>query len=401
MAGIEDGSPSNGWVAISRWAPFPLLLMSVLTGWMFARLGLANQSWTWSFYPTALLLLGRLCLLRVTQETIHPGGLGAVTVIAANLMVTLIGSLFNPFLSIYSFTGYFDAERFLRGRRLTAATIATGIVTAAGQTGGIPGATNAPWAFLIFVMVNVGIAMLMLSLRRDRERQVRAREQAVAELAEAHRTNLALHAQVLEQARAAGVAQERTRLSREIHDTVAQGLIAVVRQLEAIPAGDGHGDAARRHLDQATVAARACLIEARRAVHALAPRQLEGRTLSEALHEVVRIWAERHRIVVELDADRAPESPTPYDEVVVRVTQEALANAARHSGAESVQVVLEGGPDGLRLVVRDDGAGFDAAVSPPGRGLTGMRERIEAVGGSMLVESSPGAGCVVEVRVPL
>jgi signal transduction histidine kinase len=242
--------------------------------------------------------------------------------------------------------------------------------------------------------------MLMLHFAREREREVAERERVALELAAMHEENLALHHQLLEQARETGVGEERARLSREIHDTVAQGLIGVISQLEAIGAVD---PPVRERIERAETAARDCLVEARRAVRALAPRQLSGHTLAEALHDLTRGWARTHQIVTELDVDGAPPSAR-HGDVLLRVAQESLANAARHSGASTVRLVLGRREGRVELTVTDDGAGFDPAgssVGGEGRGLAGMADRVAAVGGTFEVRSRVGQGCRVVAAVPV
>ena len=118
----------------------------------------------------------------------------------------------------------------------------------------------------------------MLTLSRVRERQVRIREETAERLAKANAANLVLHEELMAQARQMGIDQERARLSREIHDTVAQGLIGVIRQLEALPSS--LDDLTRERVRRAEQVARDCLTEARRAVQALAPTPVGWRTPS-------------------------------------------------------------------------------------------------------------------------
>lgn len=142
-----------------------------------------------------------------------------------------------------------------------------------------------PALFVVLAAVNVGLAMIMMRVTVSREREVEARERAVEELAEAHRENLALQDELLRQARQAGIADERARLSRELHDTVAQGLVGVIRQLENLP--DDLDPAIQQRVERADQAARSCLVDARRAVRALGPQQLQAGDLADAVRAVV------------------------------------------------------------------------------------------------------------------
>ncbi|MFY7065305.1 sensor histidine kinase [Nocardiopsis changdeensis] len=396
------GGPLPRWASLVRLVPSALPVVSALFGAAITGPVIEPAVFAWSLVPTAVLFAARLGELRY-GDRIAQGGRVAVVAVAANLAVTLVASLLNPFVCIAAFAGYLDADRYLRRRQVVVAAVATGLVTAVGQGGGIPGVSDLPWLYLALAAVNVGIGMLMLHFARERERQVAERERVALELAAVHEENLALHHRLLEQAREAGVGEERARLSREIHDTVAQGLIGVISQLEAIgpvdpPAGE--------RIERAETAARDCLVEARRAVRALAPRELSGHTLTEALHDLTRNWARTHQIVAELDVEGAPDSAR-HGDVLLRVAQESLANAARHSGASTVRLVLgrRGEREGwVELTVTDDGAGFDpaaAAARGRGQGLAGMAGRVAAVGGAFEVESRAGQGCRVVAAVPV
>src|SRR5699024_2760445 len=113
--------------------------------------------------------------------------------------------------------------------------VVTAVLCAFGQAGGLYGVGAMPGVLVALIVVNIVIATFMAQLEQRRELAIREREEAARELQEAHGRNLALQDQLVEQARERGVVQERARLSREIHDTVAQGLVGVIRQLEAIP----------------------------------------------------------------------------------------------------------------------------------------------------------------------
>ena len=370
-----------------------LLAVSVIIGWALTGPLIEPGGMLVSLCPTVLILLGRVL---VAVRPPSRGSRAAFVFVAGNLLLALASSLLNPFMCIYVFSSYPDVERLVTGSFRGPATIATGLVIAVGQAGGIPGASATPWLFPLLALVNIGIAFLMLTLSRERERQVRIREEAAERLAKANAANLALHEELMTQARQMGIDQERARLSREIHDTVAQGLIGVIRQLEALPSS--LDDPAQERVRRAEQVARDCLTEARRAVQALAPRQLDDDPLADALHEIVRGWGRMNRIVTELDADDAPAT-SPHDGVLVRVAQESLANIARHSDASQVWVRLDGTPAGPRIRITDDGVGF-TPVFAAGHGLSGMRDRLTEIGGSLRVDSAPGKGCTVTAVVP-
>jgi signal transduction histidine kinase len=237
----------------------------------------------------------------------------------------------------------------------------------------------------------------MERLRAQREEAFRAREAALEE-------NAGLHMQLLTQAREAGVLDERQRMAREIHDTVAQGLAGIIAQLHA---ADGTDDAAqrRRHLDSAVELARESLAEARRTVQAIGPPTLDTAQLPEALAEVSTKWAEANAVPVEMTTTGDAKPMHPEIEVtLLRVTQEALQNIAKHGKADRVGITLSYMEDQLALDVRDDGIGFEPekikAGKGKGYGLSAMRQRVGRLAGSLSIESEPGRGTVVSAIVP-
>jgi len=222
-------------------------------------------------------------------------------------------------------------------------------------------------------------------------------ERTVAELSASEDRNVRLQDQLLAQARDAGVQEERARLSREIHDTVAQSLVGIITQLEA--ASDITARDHTTRLQRAGATARDALGEARRAVRALASPRLDDDQLPTALAGFVREIAEATSIDARFTLDGEP-APTPYDAELLRICQEALTNVAKHSTASRVMVTLGYSADAVRLDVRDDGSGFDAAVVRSGHGLPGIRQRLANIGGMLEIETSEGGGCAVSAAVP-
>ncbi len=203
-----------------------------------------------------------------------------------------------------------------------------------------------------------------------------------------------------------GTAQEdeRRRVARDLHDSLGQlqaglGLaVAAARGTPGLPAAAGERlDEVKRMAD-----------ELGRETHALAvrlrPTSLDDLGLEPALRQLVADWFGRTGIGVEFDTAGVGDSRLPADveTAVYRVVQEALTNVAKHAGATAVSVVVTR-PDGfVSVVVEDDGRGFDPAAVPKGRlGLLGMRERVELVGGTIDVDSAPGAGTTVAVQIPI
>ncbi len=211
-----------------------------------------------------------------------------------------------------------------------------------------------------------------------------------------------LHAQLVTQAREAGIVEERQRLAGEIHDTLAQGLTGIIAQLEAAEHTQSHPDTWPRHVAQARALARANLTEARRSVRALRPGQLEQASLPEAIGTLARSWSEGSMIDADLETTGTVVRASPDTEAAVfRAAQEALSNVAKHAQAAKVQVTLTYLGDTLLLDVADDGTGFDVGAATGGYGLVGMRQRLGRVGGTLTVESSPGSGTILNASVPL
>jgi two-component system, NarL family, sensor kinase len=203
-----------------------------------------------------------------------------------------------------------------------------------------------------------------------------------------------------------GAVEERNRLAREIHDTLAQGLTATGLQLESAEAllDDASGaQRAREPLSRALSLTRSNLDEARRSVLDLRAAPLEGRSLPEALKTLVDRWEAETGVGTRFKAINGGHPLPPRVEVALyRICQEALTNVARHAGASRVTVRLVATPDQVRLVVQDDGRGFDAShVRDDRHGLVGMRERADTIGGSLEVEGTTNGGTRIEITVPL
>ncbi len=211
---------------------------------------------------------------------------------------------------------------------------------------------------------------------------------------------------LVEKARQGGVAEERARLAREIHDTLAQGFVSVLTQLEAAEGALSRppSEVAER-VRRAKEMARFSLGEARRSVQALRPVALDAAPLPDAVERVVRRWSDDTGIDASVEIAGAPVPLPPGVEVtLLRAAQEALANVGRHAGARSVKVSLSFRDDAAVLVVRDDGRGFDPrATGAPGGGfgLEALRQRAREAGGSLEVESRVGTGTTMTVRLPV
>ena len=196
----------------------------------------------------------------------------------------------------------------------------------------------------------------------------------------------------------AGRMAERQRLSADIHDTLAQGFTSILMLIQAAQADlDGDHPRAGRQLDIAAQTARENLAEARALVADLAPAQLDGATLPDALRRLSQVPGVDAGFSV---CGTARPLPMATEVVLLRVCQEALANVRKHAGADKATVELRYDPEAVLLEVIDDGAGFDPDHVTGGYGLRGMRTRVAETGGTVTVHSSPGAGTRVSVTVP-
>jgi signal transduction histidine kinase len=396
VATLPDGAERTLGDRLVIVIPPVLLTLSTLLGILVPREAVVPHDGLWALLPAAVLLVMRPVLERALTAT-GPDSRVLRGLYALHLLTLVAGVVLNPYLCIYAFVGYLDGERLLAGARTHLILVLTALISAGGQAGGLLVILHAPWLYVLLAAVNLLLAGAMSRVSRERGVVLDARERALEELARSQRENARLHEELLERARLSGVEQERTRLSREIHDTVAQGLVGVIRQLEAV--GPDIDEDSRRRVSTAEETARDALLEARRAVEALSPHQLGVDDLPDALGVLVARWARAHRIVATVDADEA-DPHGPHAEVLLRIAQEALANVARHARAGSVALTLSGGEGQQLLRIVDDGVGADLASVSRGHGLGNMRARARAVGGELTVVSRPGHGLAVTARVP-
>jgi signal transduction histidine kinase len=225
--------------------------------------------------------------------------------------------------------------------------------------------------------------------------------QTIAALRDLARENAELARQVEVSARQA----ERLRLSRDLHDEIAQQLFSLSLHAAALPEQIGR-DPAAGAIQARTVADQAerTLLDLRRVLVELRPTALAGRTIVEALEAACHDWGRAHGIdiacVVALGEQPVPQT---VQDVAYRVAQEALGNIAHHARAQHVSLALMVGRARLTLSITDDGCGFDldAAMHTGRLGLVGMRERARAVGGSLDIESERGRGTTLRLSVPL
>ena len=320
---------------------------------------------------------------------------------AGLLVLGLLLMMRHPLFFVFVITGFLHAYLLRPAPVAFAGVAATSMVINSLII--IPEPTSEElWFFGIIVAVQtVAIGFGIVGGEKISELSEQ-RRQALVELREAQEENIGLQARLVAQAHEAGVADERQRMAREIHDTIAQGLIGVVTQLEAAgQAGDDPTEVQRR-IDNAARLARESLIEARRSVRALVPEPLEGRGLAEALDQLVSGWAALHRVTATMSTTGTPQTLHPEVEVtVLRVVQEALANVAKHAAATRVGVTLSYMGDMVTVDVRDDGVGLGAGGDGTGGfGMTAMRQRVEALSGELQFESGQEGGTAVSASLP-
>ncbi|MFI6449191.1 sensor histidine kinase [Kitasatospora sp. NPDC050543] len=201
----------------------------------------------------------------------------------------------------------------------------------------------------------------------------------------------------------AGIAAERERLAREIHDTVAQGLTSIIALIQTAESElEDDPELARHHLALAARSATDNLAETRGFVAALTPAALRGNSLGATLRRQGEALAAETGLTVDYTAEGTEfPLPTAVGVVLLRTVQESLANVRKHAGAQRVALRAEFTDREVRLTVTDNGCGFDTGRQSEGYGLRGLRERLRETGGTVRVSSRSGFGTVVEVRVPL
>ena len=189
------------------------------------------------------------------------------------------------------------------------------------------------------------------------------------------------------------MSEERRRLARELHDTLAHTLSAVAIHLEgATSIWDDNPGRAREMVDQSLDSTRKGLAEARRAITALRASPLDEDGLVAALQEMCDNASTSSHVQVSFAADGPGPDDADVGHTAFRIASEALSNAIRHADPERVEIRLSGDPSAWRLLVTDDGRGFDVDAMPNGDhlGVAGMRERAELIGASLAITSADG-----------
>ncbi|GLW07782.1 histidine kinase [Microtetraspora sp. NBRC 13810] len=369
--------------------------------------------------------------------TLHPSWRGRVGVMGVFLtgliLFGLVMVLRDPWFGFYTPALYFYAYRIIGWPRELYFVAAVAVVAGTAQASGVdPGTWVGRLEYLAILVVNIAPMCLVAWIGEISARYYDAREAALREAREANARlaaavteNAALQERLVEQARAAGVLDERARMAREIHDTLARGLTGIVTQLQAAEHAADDPAAWRRHHAAATALARESLTEARRSVNELRPEPLETGRLADAITEVAARWSARHGVPAQVAITGGTRTMRPEAEVaLLRIAQEGLANVAKHAPtATRVGLTLTYMDHQTALDIRDDGQGFNLAtlVSAPsaspssgsgggsdpsggsrsgGFGLVAMRQRIEALSGTLQIESEVGGGTGISACLP-
>ncbi len=398
-----------------KWQPYGLLGVSTLLATSVGpELTSAASERYWAAALIALAVLLQLWWGRASRSHPEPGPT-SVAYYAVRWAISFALTWLNPFFAFYAASGYLDANELIpAGRWKWLGPFACSVPVAASQVGGMPFDEPNQWTIFAGLLLANNALLTIVGYFVEHE-EVRSRSRA-ASIDELERTNIALqraldenaalHAQLIVQAREAGIADERRRLAAEIHDTIAQGLAGIIAQLRVV-AGTPDPAAAHEHLDRASELARHSLGEARRSVQNLAPMGLAHDGLLQTLRKTIDRWSEQTGTRADFTlTGPAQQLHGEVSATLLRITQEALSNAGKHASASRVGVTLSFMDGEVTLDIRDDGRGFDPGTLPErdgtgGFGLDGMRARAARIAGSLTVESEPGYGTAVSTRLPL
>jgi signal transduction histidine kinase/DNA-binding NarL/FixJ family response regulator len=253
-------------------------------------------------------------------------------------------------------------------------------------------------------------------LQRERDQlEIRVRERT----AELSKTNQALQAEIAQRERveeahrqvlrrlAEAEETERGRISRELHDRLGQNLTGLKLKLQLIRKQESFAPPVQESLGKLEQLADGLMRDIHRLAWELHPAVLDDLGLEAALRRYTAEWSENNGMPLDFHSDgvETRRLPLQLETTLYRITQEALTNVTRHANAKRVSVLLERRPGHVSLIVEDDGSGFDTGIQASAArgklGLLGMRERVTLAGGTLEIESTPGVGATIFVRVPL
>lgn len=395
MSALARRISATGWWWLAIGAVSVMLAILAVTS-------LGPLATTWRL-PLALTGIGMLVAgfaLVGARRVDHPDGSIVMVVIA--ILAVGTASAGSPTMAIMQVIAYPIAWTFTPSMRSAIiANIGIGAAVAAGflfSIGTSP-ADLAQTAFTVTLSLGFSLAMGFWIARMSELGERNGL--LLAELQGAQDQIAALN-------RDAGAAAERERLARELHDTIAQDLTGLVMLAQRARREGGTRDETLALIEEAARGALGetrALVAAGAALTGAAPGPDGGPAAELDLPSALARLAERFereagvRVVVDVSA--APPLDRDREVVVLRCAQEAVANARKHARASTVTIVLDERDGCARLVVEDDGAGFDPATTGPGFGLPGMAERLALVGGSLVVDARPGHGTRLTAEVPL
>lgn len=391
MTALAGSTPAAFWAtSLRRWNAVCWLLFAVMA------VGLVAIDRPGGSKYAALALLGGVVLSYAVLDrfpgnpVIRPHVYLSVLVVALGGLAYLRGNyaaLFMVTLPHYWLFGRTPRASMGFLGLATAATLAASVLRQDGWTVEFFTETLVSTVLVVAVGALIGLwAHSVVGQSAERARLITELEETQAELSEAHKRQ--------------GAADERERMAREIHDTLAQGFASIIVLAEAARAGLG-SDPARsaQQLRSIESTARENLAEARELVGPpQRPGQAAAGSVAQTLRRTLDRFAEDTGLTVDAElADLECDQQTRI--ALLRCTQESLANVRKHARASTVGVVLTGQPHGVELEITDDGTGF-VVESSSGFGLDGMRKRLAELGGRLTVTSSVGDGTRVLALIP-
>ncbi len=208
--------------------------------------------------------------------------------------------------------------------------------------------------------------------------------------------------QFLRRSQEMAVSEERNRLARDLHDSAKQEALAASFHLgTALTLFERDPKSAKSHLVEADNLVDSVRVELTDLIHELRPPSINGDRFDETLNEYIIEWAHQTGIKATLSVDGFIDLPLETKQAIYRILQEGLANVARHSSAEVVEVTMRFGDNSVDFCLRDDGVGFDIQEPHDGMGLDSMRERIESLQGDFSIQSKPGHGTEICITIPI
>jgi len=373
-----------------RWWHVAVVAVSLLVGTV-ATVGTFRAEWVWPGILGLALYLAVWFVLGVRSFE-HP----KLSIVYAAFLIVISGVLasFDPnFATMQTITYPLLWSVAVSMRTAIITNVAAAVSVFAGLAVSLGSSDLLNAAFIAIVSLTFSLAM---GFWISRIWKLADERRALLEQLEAAQESLAaLH-------RDAGVTSERERLAREIHDTIAQdltGLVLLTQQARRALA-ENETSAVDEHLTLLEENARLALTETRALVASTAPTTLDDGGIGPALDRLAARFARETGIAVDARVELSAPIDRSSEVVLLRCTQEGLANVRKHSGASSAHLTLTVAEAGITLMLADDGSGFDPSTVSDGYGLSGMRERLALVNGDLDLETSP-SGTRLIVTLPL